>query len=288
MSTELALTGLAPAALHPKLVSSLSRLCEREEAFTLVESVYRRSSSSSSSARAVPARGDEVKARVRGLRLKGDELLHEGRATATRWSITVQHKPEPARISPAALQYSVSELALPNVDGRCDPHEVVSAFGFGDKEFELYKRGTRWERSGVVIEVYQLLESPEVDSAPLDPHSYIVQATVRFSQPSSTSSITTTSTTTTKPGPSSSTSASNGRPSTPSSHPSDAKRSRESNTTNNNNDKIGVGGGKDGSTRGGTANANANAGQEAREKALRALEEIRKLLKGLVDLKRLE
>lgn len=42
-------------------------------------------------------------------------------------SLTVFHRPEPERISPQALQYSVSEISI--VEG-VHPEELVSAFGF--------------------------------------------------------------------------------------------------------------------------------------------------------------
>lgn len=42
-------------------------------------------------------------------------------------SLTVLHKPEPARISPNALQYSVSEMLL---EEGVSPDEMASAFGF--------------------------------------------------------------------------------------------------------------------------------------------------------------
>lgn len=61
------------------------------------------------------------------------------------------------------------------VEEGVSPDEMVSAFGFEyarylcthdrdeaddvinrQKDFELRKRGTRWQRSGVLIEVYQL------------------------------------------------------------------------------------------------------------------------------------
>jgi hypothetical protein len=42
-------------------------------------------------------------------------------------SLTVFHRPEPVRISPSALQYSVSEIS---VEEGVHPEELVDALGF--------------------------------------------------------------------------------------------------------------------------------------------------------------
>ncbi|GAA5998444.1 hypothetical protein JCM5350_006028 [Sporobolomyces pararoseus] len=231
MATELLLTGLLPSTLHSVLLSTLSQLCERAESYSLTEKVFKRKGAATGDARI----------RVTALRLKSEQRLHAA-GDSTRWSLTVFHRPEPERISPQALQYSVSEISI--VEG-VHPEELVSAFGFEEKDFELRKRGTRWERSGVLIEVYQLFPD-ELSLEPLDPASFVVQASVRFSQPTSTATAnSTTSKTTTN------------RNSTPNPGP------------------TGGGGG-------------GNSGQEERDRALNALEVVKRALKGVVDLKRVE
>ncbi|GAA5963130.1 hypothetical protein JCM3765_003618 [Sporobolomyces pararoseus] len=231
MTTELLLTGLLPSTLHSILLSTLSQLCERAESYSLTEKVFKRKGATTGDARI----------RVRALRLKSEQVTHTT-GDSTRWSLTVLHRPEPERISPQALQYSVSEISL--AEG-VHPEELVNAFGFEEKDFELRKRGTRWERSGVLIEVYQLFPD-EVSTEPLDPVSFVVQASVRFSQPTSTAAASSTSS-----------KASNKRTSTPNSGP------------------TGGGGG-------------GNSGQEERDRALNALEGVKRALKGVVDLRRIE
>ncbi|GAA5912973.1 uncharacterized protein JCM6883_006275 [Sporobolomyces salmoneus] len=238
MTTELSLTGLLFVTLHSTLISTLSQLCERGEAFTLSEQVLKRKGA---------ATGD-IRIRVRALRLKSEQLASrpEGR---TRWSLTVLHKPEPVRTSPLALQYSVSEIAIE--DG-VHPREIASALGFEEKDYDLHKRGTLWERSGVRIEVYQLFPD-ELSKDPLDQLSFVVQASVRFSQP----------------GPASSSSGSN-------LNLTASKATTKQNSTPNQASQNSTNGG------------GGNSGQEDRDRALAALEGIKRALKGVVDLKRME
>ncbi|GAA6013909.1 hypothetical protein JCM11491_000468 [Sporobolomyces phaffii] len=240
MATELLLTGLLLADHHTTVTSTLSNMCERGEAFSLSEKVVKRRGA---------ATGD-VRIRVRALRLKSEQLSSPA-GDATRWSLTVLHKPEPARISPSALQYSVSEISI---RGGVHPEELAHAFGFEEQEFELKKRGTRWERSGVLIEVFQLFPD-EISLAPLDPKTFVVQASVRFSQPAPSSSA-------------SSASAPSGMKSVP-----NITRTSTPNPGTQSQPAVG-GGGK--------------SGQEERDRALNALEAIKKALKGVVDLKRME
>ncbi|GAA5944791.1 uncharacterized protein JCM15063_001667 [Sporobolomyces koalae] len=233
MATELLVTGFVQSrGLHSKLVATLGELCERGEAFSLNEQVYTRGR------RTGPVPAGETRIRVRSLR-----SYHQ----PTTWSLTVLHKPEPVRTSPLALQYSVSEIS---VEQGCRPDELVSAFGFErvslslTKEFELWKRGTKWERSGVSIVVYQLYPD-DLTNEPLDPVTWIVQASIRFAQP----------------GP------------TPSQPPAGAS---------------GNGTGTRSSTPLGSSKPDTISGQEERDRSLAALERIKKALKGVVDLKRLE
>lgn len=74
MSTELVLTGLLPSALHVSLLSTLSQFCEKGEAFSLLEKVYKRSGA---------AAGD-VRVRVRALTLRSEAGGGTG-VQDTRW-----------------------------------------------------------------------------------------------------------------------------------------------------------------------------------------------------------
>lgn len=89
----------------------------------------------------------------------------------------------------------------------------------------------------------------EVSLDPLDPKTHVVQASVRFSQPATSS-------------------ASNAKNS--------ASAQNRSSTPN------------PGAQNGAAAGGGGKSGQEERERALNALEGIKRALKGLVDLKRME
>ncbi|GAA5843600.1 hypothetical protein JCM3766R1_002425 [Sporobolomyces carnicolor] len=243
MTTELLVTGILPADLHSVLVSTLARLCERGESFSQTESVFRRTG----------ATANDVRIRVRAIRLRSEEQR-------THWSLTVLHRPEPVRISPHALQYSVSEIS---VDEGVHPRELVSSFGFDEKEFEVRKRGTVWERSGVEIQVFRLFPDDSTDE-PHDRASFVVEASVRFSQPASSSTSTT-------HGSGSTSTASR---SSMIHHRGSTPNAAQSQTSLHSAGATGGGGG--------------NSGQEERDKALDALEGVKRALKGVVDLKRVE
>ena len=74
MSTELVLTGLLPSTLHASVLSTLSQFCEKGEAFSLLEKVYKRTGA---------AAGD-VRVRVRALKLRS-EAGSASTEQNTRW-----------------------------------------------------------------------------------------------------------------------------------------------------------------------------------------------------------
>ncbi|GAA5952766.1 hypothetical protein JCM21900_005794 [Sporobolomyces salmonicolor] len=225
MATELLVSGVLPSAFYQQTADLLTAFSERGEAYSLVETVFRRSAA----AVAPPPVGERRAAGGDGGVLLRVKALRRSSAAGTSWTVHVSHKPEPQRTSPQALQYSVNEFAV--AEGGAHPHALASALGFGTHAFTLRQRGVRFERSGAVIEVYQLFES-DTDPDPLDPTSYVVSASVRFSQPVAVRAA----------------------PGTPT-----------------------------------PAAANPTvSSQEARETALAALEQVKRLLKGLVDLRRVE
>ncbi|GAA5879700.1 hypothetical protein JCM1840_006831 [Sporobolomyces johnsonii] len=234
MATELLISGVLPSPLYHQTADLLTAFSERGDAFSLVETVFRRNAS------APPQPGERLPPGDGGVTLRVKALTRRSSSAGTSWTVQVSHKPEPQRTSPQALQYSVSEFAV--VEGGAHPHALASALGFGTHAFTLRQRGVRFERSGVIIDVYQLFESDDAAADPLDPSSYVVTASVRFSQPPPAAA-----------GP--------GRAAAP---------------------------GTPTPTTGPAANPPTVSSQEARETALAALEQVKRLLKGLVDLRRVE
>lgn len=68
----------------------------------------------------------------------------------------VLQKSEPARLSPEFLSRSVIDLAIPREEGiDTDPSAMVSAMGY-QRKFELCVKGMRFRKGAVVVEVYRL------------------------------------------------------------------------------------------------------------------------------------
>ncbi|BGP27887.1 hypothetical protein JCM10295v2_006865 [Rhodotorula toruloides] len=222
MATELSVSGILPAALYSATMSRLSAFCDSADSFALREEVYERVLSSSSGTPAPDPDSQRVRVKARRARSKGQRV---------QWTIQLILKPEPSRTAPRALQFGVTEFA---VEEGSDPRALVDSLGFSKKAFVTHRRGQVWRRRGVSIELFQLYES-DTAPEPLDPASYAVSVSTRFTASSSSSA-----------------SAPNGRAaSTP-------------------------------------VTSGAGASQEVRDRAIAALEDVARLLKGLVDLARVD
>ncbi|BGP20458.1 hypothetical protein JCM10213_001533 [Rhodosporidiobolus nylandii] len=226
MTTELSISGVLPASLHASAVERLSSFSQTGEAFALDEEVFGRVGSDG----AGPTTADTLGAaagqfvKVKALRLRSES---GGKA---RWSIQVNQRPEAPRTAPRAMQYGVTEFT---VEEGSDPRVFVHALGFSHSIFQLHQRGVRFSRGAVLVEVFQLFETP-TSAGPLDSSSYAVTASTRFSAPS--------------------TSTSSAAPGTPQPQAPGA----------------------------------AVSAQEARDAALASVEQVAELLKGLVDLARVD
>ncbi|KDE07148.1 hypothetical protein MVLG_02552 [Microbotryum lychnidis-dioicae p1A1 Lamole] len=171
-------------------------------------------------------------------------------AKRTRWSVQVLQKPEPARLSPEVLQRPVIECSIE--DG-AHPIALASAMGFSTHAFTLHTRGILFSRASnsVHVKVYQLFASTS-STEPLDSSHYIIQLYTQFG---------TTST--------SATGASAGRGA----------------------GVGGVAGSTTGSGGNGSGNGSGSGGltmQEQKVLATASLKKVQALLKGLVDVGRVE
>ncbi|BGP43751.1 hypothetical protein JCM10449v2_007797 [Rhodotorula kratochvilovae] len=220
MTTELSISGVLPSALYSSAVERLSSFCERGEAFIASEEVLARAAAPSSTADG-PGAGDPAGGagvlRVKALRTRST-------GDVAQWSLQVNGRPEPPRTAPRAQQFGVTEFA---VEDGGDPREMASALGYGRSLFMLRRRGVRFQRGAVTVELFQLYET-DTSSAPLDPTSHAVSVLTRFTA----------------------------APSAPSA--------------------------------GGGARGGAMASQEVREASIAALEGVARVLKGLVDVRRVD
>ncbi|GAA5914345.1 hypothetical protein JCM8208_004444 [Rhodotorula glutinis] len=235
MTTELSISGVLPRTLYASAVERLSGFSERGEAFIASEEVVARNTAQASAegagaAAAVDAGG--------ALRVKAVRTRSTG--DAAQWSLQVNGRPEPPRTAPRAQQYGVTEFV---VEDGSDPRSFASALGYGKSLFTLYRRGVRFQRGAVTVELFQLHEDND-SPTPLDPSSYAVCAATRFTAAPSSSS----------------TSSSTGA--------------------------RGAGGG--GAAGGSAGGGGGGASHELREASLAALEDVARLLKGLVDLSRVD
>ncbi|BGP35643.1 hypothetical protein JCM10296v2_007484 [Rhodotorula toruloides] len=222
MTTELSISGVLPATLHPATTSRLSAFCDSADSFASREEVYERTAASSSGAPAPDPDSQRVRVKTLRTRSKGERV---------EWTIQLNQKPEPPRTAPSALQFGVTEFA---VEEGSDPRALVDSLGFSKKAFVMHRRGQVWRRGAVSVELFQLYESDRAPE-PLDPASYAVSVSTRFTASSSTT-----------------TSAPNGR------------------ATSN------------------PGTPGAGASQEMRDRAIAALEDVARMLKGLVDLARVD
>ncbi|SCZ98309.1 BZ3500_MvSof-1268-A1-R1_Chr3-2g06286 [Microbotryum saponariae] len=117
-STQLSLLGQFPVELHSTVIERLSAQCESAEAFTLAEMVYRRDGTTMLQ--------DDHALRVCAFRSASTEQSKHP-AKRTRWSVQVLQKPEPARLSPEVLQRPLIECSIE--DG-AHPIALASAMGF--------------------------------------------------------------------------------------------------------------------------------------------------------------
>ncbi|GAA5853839.1 hypothetical protein JCM9279_001684 [Rhodotorula babjevae] len=234
MTTELSISGVLPRTLYPSAVERLSSFAERGEAFIASEEVLARNTAPGGAERSgAVAAGDAGGA----LRVKAVRTRSTG--DAAQWSLQVNGRPEPPRTAPRAQQYGVTEFA---VEDGSDPRSFASALGYGKSLFTLHRRGVRFQRGAVTVELFQLHEDHD-SSTPLDPSAYAVCASTRFTAaPSSSNGSTST-------GP------------------------------------RGVAGS---GAAGASAGGGGGASHELREASLAALEDVARLLKGLVDLSRVD
>ncbi|GAA5833617.1 hypothetical protein JCM11251_003183 [Rhodosporidiobolus azoricus] len=173
MTTELSISGPLPSTLYAAALARLSTFTSSGESFGLSESVYGRAGATEGPADTLGSAAAQV-VRVKALRLRrpgGDA------DSVVEWSIQVNQRPEAPRTAPRAMQHGVIEFA---VEEGSDPRSLVDALGFSTHLFSTHKRGVRFQRGAVLVEIFQLYESPE-SSAPLDPSSYVVTASTRFS-----------------------------------------------------------------------------------------------------------
>ncbi|ORY82913.1 hypothetical protein BCR35DRAFT_265394 [Leucosporidium creatinivorum] len=169
-STQLSLLGQLPLELHTALLERLSAQAEQGEAYSMTESVHHRSECSDGSA-TVP---DESVLRLRAVRTSQSDK--------TAWTMTVLQKPEPARLSPTMLQRGVIECAI---EEGCHPKSLASAFGFSTLAFITHQKGVRFQRGAVLVDIYQLFDSPTAPE-PFDPSTYTVSVTTRCANPTRT------------------------------------------------------------------------------------------------------
>ncbi|TNY20326.1 hypothetical protein DMC30DRAFT_447175 [Rhodotorula diobovata] len=233
MTTELSISGVLPSALYSSALERLSSFCERGEAFIASEEVLARSTAGDG-----PGAGGAADAAAAGAVLRVKALRTRSTGDAATWSLQINGRPEPPRMAPRAQQYGVTELA---VEDGSDPREVASALGYGRSLFKLRRRGVRFQRGAVTVELFQLHEADD-SPTPLDPASYAVAVSTRFTAAPSTAA------------------ASAG----------------------------GARGAGAGSTGGGGGGGGGAASQEVREASIAALEDVARLLKGLVDLHRVD
>ncbi|GAA5917973.1 hypothetical protein JCM6882_001070 [Rhodosporidiobolus microsporus] len=165
MTTELSISGSLPSTLHSAALSRLATFTSAGESFALSESAYGRAGAAIDSADLLRASAGSY-VRVKALRTCRRE---GGGGDATEWSVQVNQRPEPPRTAPRARQYGVIEF---EVKEGSDPRNTHL--------FSTHKRGVRFKRGAVVVEIFQLFESPDSPS-PLDSSSYAVTANTRFS-----------------------------------------------------------------------------------------------------------
>ncbi|GAA5945252.1 hypothetical protein JCM3775_001898 [Rhodotorula graminis] len=236
MTTELTISGVLPRTLYASALERLSGFAERGEAFIASEEVFARNTVSGST----DGPGSAAAADAGGvLRVKAVRTRSTG--DAAQWSLQVNGRPEPPRTAPRAQQHAATEFS---VEDGSDPRSFASALGYGKNLFTLHRRGVRFQRGAVTVELFQLHEDND-SPTPLDPSSYAVCASTRFTA----------------------------APSTSNSGSSTVARG-------------GTGGGAAGASAGGGGGGGAS--HELREASLAALEDVARLLKGLVDLSRVD
>ncbi|GAA6051558.1 hypothetical protein JCM3770_003469 [Rhodotorula araucariae] len=172
MTTELSISGVLPSALYPSAIERLSSLSERGEAFTASEEVFARTAAPTAAADG-PVGADSAGG---GGVLRVKALRKRSTGDAAQWSLQVNGRPEPPRTAPRAQQFGVTEFAI--ADGS-DPRELASALGYGRSLFTLRRRGVRFQRGAVMVELFQLYET-DTSPAPLDPTSHAVSVSTRF------------------------------------------------------------------------------------------------------------
>ncbi|GAA5991626.1 hypothetical protein JCM11641_001493 [Rhodosporidiobolus odoratus] len=174
MTTEVSITGTLPAALYSAVLERLSSFGESGSAFTLTEQVFGRTASSATILSAVDVLGPSAATyvKVKALRLRSQKA-----GEAQQWTIQVNQRPEPQRTAPRAMQHGVNEFATKEGS---HPAALVRSLGFRGPTFSLHSRGVRFQRGQVLIDVFQLFESPEAAN-PLDAANYVVTASARFS-----------------------------------------------------------------------------------------------------------
>ncbi|MBW0503604.1 hypothetical protein O181_043319 [Austropuccinia psidii MF-1] len=169
--------------------------------------------------------------------------------TRNGWNLTLLGRPEPERLSP---DFSIRPYHVcPILDG--DPIEFCNALGYR-KKFEFFRKGLVFVRGAVVIEVFQIYEGNDETSKPIAwSDSYLITVTVIAS--------TTTATVAT----------SNAKPKVTNPITSDNHKN------NNTGSSIKVSG-----------SGSMLQQQELRNQGINRIREVQAILKGLVDLSRVE